>query len=247
MFEIKIDDARYWRDCVGAIVSLVDEGSFNITKEGISLKAMDPSGISMVSFFIPSKAFSKYSIDKNESVGLNLENLNKVLSRTRDNESLVMKDSDNKIVLEFAGEKSKRRYKMPMIDVRKNVDKEPNVDFDANVEMVEAPLKDILKDASLISSYVAFSASKNQFSVSARGDSGELEENHEVDSNAIKKIEAKASANATFNLEYLENMVKACPLGSSISLWIKNDEPIKMSYKIGDAVITYYLAPYMES
>jgi DNA polymerase III sliding clamp (beta) subunit (PCNA family) len=34
---------------------------------------MDPSGISMVSFFIPSKAFSKYEIDKEESVGLNLE------------------------------------------------------------------------------------------------------------------------------------------------------------------------------
>ena len=38
MFEIKIDDARYWKNCVDSIVSLIDEGSFNITKEGISLR-----------------------------------------------------------------------------------------------------------------------------------------------------------------------------------------------------------------
>jgi Proliferating cell nuclear antigen, N-terminal domain. len=56
MFELKMDNAKYWRDCVESIVSLIDEGSFNIAKDGISLKAMDPSGISMVSFFIPSKA-----------------------------------------------------------------------------------------------------------------------------------------------------------------------------------------------
>jgi hypothetical protein len=72
-----------------------------------------------------------------------------------------MKDSDNKLVLEFTEGKSRRRYRMPMIDVRKNVDKEPNIDFDASIEMTEGPFKDILKDASLISSYVAFSASKD--------------------------------------------------------------------------------------
>ena len=39
MFEIKIDDARYWKNCVDSIVSLVDEGSFVLSKEGITLKA----------------------------------------------------------------------------------------------------------------------------------------------------------------------------------------------------------------
>ena len=56
MFELKIDDARYWKSSVDSIVSLIDEGTFSITKEGVSLKAMDPSGISMISFFMPNKA-----------------------------------------------------------------------------------------------------------------------------------------------------------------------------------------------
>ncbi|MGC8662184.1 MAG: proliferating cell nuclear antigen (pcna) [Candidatus Micrarchaeia archaeon] len=247
MFEIKIDNAKYWRDCVESIVSLIDEGSFNISKEGISLKAMDPSGISMVSFSMPSKAFSKFDVEKPTSIGLNIENLGKVLSRARDDETLIMKDADSKLLMEFVGKGVRRRYKIPLIDVRKNVEKEPNVQFDANIEVSGEPLKEIIKDANLISSYISFKAAKDNFTITAHGDSGELEEIHESDGNVIKKLETQKTANATFNLEYLENMVKSCPIGSPISMALKTDEPIKMSYNIGDATITYFLAPYMES
>ncbi len=247
MFEIKTDNAKYWRDCVDAIVNLVDEGAFNITKEGITLKAMDPSGISMVSFSIPSKAFAKFNVEKDVSVGLNLDSLGKVLSRTRDNEALVMKEGEGKLLLEFIGKSSRRRYKLPIIDVRKGVDKEPNVSFDALVDVTGEPLKDIIKDANQISSYISFKASKEQFTISAKGDSGELEESHENDGSIIKKLETSAESSAVFNLEYLDKMVKACPVGSSIHVSLKTNEPLRVSYGIGEAVITYFIAPYMEN
>ncbi len=246
MLEIKIDNAKYWKECVSAIVSLVDEGLFIINKEGISLKAMDPSSISMISFYMPNKAFSKFSVDKNVSLGLNIDNLNKILSRTRDGESLVMKDVDNKLSLEFIGQGSRRRYKLQLVDVKKSVEKEPNVDFDANVEMNGDPLKDIIKDANLISSYISFKASKEQFAVSARGESGELEELHEAEGGMIKKVEAKKNAESTFNLELLDNMVRSCPTGGAVTLSLKSSEPLKLRYNIGDAEVSYYLAPYME-
>lgn len=246
MFEIKLDDAKYWRDCIGAIGALVDEGLFNITKEGIALKAMDPSSISMVSFFMPSKAFSKFTIDKNTSIGINLENLGKILSRTREDEALVMKDSDSKLSMEFIGPVSRRRYKLQMIDVKKSAEKEPNVEFDANVEISGDPLKDILKDASLLSSYISFKAVKDQFTTSAHGDSGELEELHSKDGNIVKKVDATKNADAVFNLEFLENMVRSCPTGNSVAIAMKSNEPLKLSYNIGESSISYFLAPYME-
>ena len=246
MFEIKLDNAKYWRDCIGAIGSLVDEGLFNISKDGITLKAMDPSSISMISFSMPSKAFSKFTIDKNSSIGVNMENLGKILSRTRDDEALVMKDSEGKLSLEFVGASSRRRYKLQMIDVKKSVEKEPNVAFDANVEISGDPLKDILKDASLISSYIAFKASKDQFTTSAHGDSGELEELHNKDGAIMRKVDAEKNAEAVYNLEFLENMVKSCPSGNAIQIAMKSNEPLRLSYKIGDSELVYYLAPYME-
>lgn len=246
MFDLRLDNAKYWRDCVDAIVSLVDEGLFTITKEGIALRAMDPSGISMISFFMPNKAFSKYEIEKSTNIGLNLDNLSKIMSRTRDNEALVLKDSDNKLVLEFLGQKGKRRYKLQLIDIKAREDKEPKVEFDANVEVDSEHLKNVLKDASLLSSYISFKADKGQFAINAKGDSGELEEVHEVDGAAIKKVEAEKEASAVFNLEFLENMVKSSAMGNYISISLKTNQPLKLTYSISDASITYFLAPYVE-
>lgn len=247
MFELRIDNAKYWRDCIEAIVSLVDEGAFTITKDGIALRAMDPSGISMVSFSMPSGAFSKYEIEKSATIGLNLDSLSKIMSRTRDNEALVMKDVDSKLNLEFIGEKSRRRYKLRLVDVKKSgVEKEPNVDFDAHIELDGEHLKNALKDATLISNYIAFKAQGDQFTINARGDSGELEELHDVDGGAIKKVDASKEADAVFNLEFLENMVKSNPMGTTISLSLKSKQPLKLSYSICDASVTYFLAPYVE-
>ena len=247
MFEIKIDDAKYWKNCVDSIVSLIDEGSFNIAKEGIALKAMDPSGISMISFFISNKAFAKYEVDKPVSVGLNIENLGKILSSSRSEEQLVMKENGNKFVLEFIGKNSRRRYKLPMIEVKKDAEKEPKVEFDSVVEVKSDSLKEILKDANLLSTHIGFKADKDSFVVVAKGDAGELEEEHMNNAEVIKKINAQKSASASFNLDYLERMISACPSNSSMLLSIKTEEPIKIDYKIGDASVSYYLAPYMES
>src|SRR5271157_4969401 len=203
MFEIKIDDARYWKNCVDSIVSLIDEGSFSITKEGISLKAMDPSGISMISFFMPNKAFAKYDIDKPVVVGLNLENFGKILASSRTEEQLVMKESSNKFVVEFIGKNSKRRYRLPMIDVKKDPDKEPKIEFDSIVEVKSDSLKDILKDANLLSTHVGFKTDKDSFVVLAKGDAGELEEEHLNNAEVIKKINTTKATTATFNLDYL--------------------------------------------
>jgi proliferating cell nuclear antigen len=246
MLELRIDNAKYWKECIDTIVNLVDEGVFNVTKEGVTLKAMDPSSISMISFFMPSKAFSKYDVEKSVGLGLNIDNLSKIMSRARDGEALIMKEHDNKLTLEFSGQ-SKRRFKTQLIDVRKSVEKEPNVQFDANIEINGETFKELVKDATIVSEYISLKATKDQFVIDCRGDSGELNEEHLSDGSAIKKISSEKSAEATFNLQFLENMVKSCPPGSYIDISLKSNEPLKLSYKVGDAQITYFLAPYMES
>jgi proliferating cell nuclear antigen len=247
MFELKIDDARYWKTCVDSIVSLIDEGTFTITKEGVTLKAMDPSGISMISFFMPNKAFSKYEVDKTAVVGLNIENLSKILASSRANEQLVMKDKDNRFAMEFIGQSSRRRYRLPMIDIKKEADKEPKIEFDSSVEVKSDSFKEILKDAGLLSTYIGFKADKESFLVLAKGDAGELEEEHTINAEIVKKMSVTKASSATFNLDYLERIVSACPSNSNIMLSIKSEEPIRVDYKIGDAAVAYYLAPYMES
>ena len=61
MFRLKVADAKLLRDMVTAISTLIDEATFNITTEGIKLRAMDPSRVAMVDFAWPKTVFDEYA------------------------------------------------------------------------------------------------------------------------------------------------------------------------------------------
>ena len=91
MFEIVFDNAKIFKDCVDALVTMIDEGEFKITKEGIKLCAMDTSQIAMIDFNYPKAALEKYDVPNDVKIGLNLDDLSKVTSRARPGEKLVLK------------------------------------------------------------------------------------------------------------------------------------------------------------
>lgn len=245
MFEIRVDDARVWKNCVDAIVNLIDEGTLEILADKMQLRAMDPSQIAMISFSIPKSSFSKYEVGGSTKIGLNFENLSKILARARDKESLTLRQDENKLVLEFVGD-SKRKFSVPIIDIPYNPQKEPKIEHDVLIKINGGKFKDILRDASLISSHLALEANDKGFSVSASGDSGNLDVQSSKDAEGIIGISQKQPARATFPLQYLEDIVKACPEEGELKINLKTKMPVKLEYGIGEASLTYYLAPRID-
>jgi len=43
-------DAKFLKDMMSAISILIDEATFDLTSDGIKLRAMDPSRVAMVDF-----------------------------------------------------------------------------------------------------------------------------------------------------------------------------------------------------
>ncbi|VVB66495.1 DNA polymerase sliding clamp [Candidatus Gugararchaeum adminiculabundum] len=246
MFNITVSDAHYWKDCIDAIVNLIDEGSLEISKEGISLRAMDPSQIAMVVFNIPKSAFSDYKVESTVRVGLNFENLAKILSRTRGKEKLEMSQEENKFVLHFSGEGSKRSFKIPLIDLQGGVQKEPKIEHDAEVKILAGSFKEMLRDAALVSSHLTLEATEHAFSVGVAGDNADLH-SEMAKGGAVAGITTKKPVKATFPLQYLDDIVKACADKNEIKLSLRTNVPIKINYKIEDADLTYYLAPRIDA
>jgi DNA polymerase III sliding clamp (beta) subunit (PCNA family) len=50
-----------------------------------------------------------------------------------------------------------------------------------------------------------------------------------------------------FPLDYLTDMLKAASSDTDVSMFLKNNAPVKVSYAIGPSQITYFLAPRIES
>lgn len=247
--ELVIEDAKEFKQCIGAIVNLIDEGVFEVSKEGMRLRSMDASQIAMVDFALPKGAFSKVDSPEKASIGLNLVDLTKILSRAREGEQLSMSldEKESRLLLKFSGGQSKRSFKMPLLDVDSPFPREPKITFEAIVRIRGGELKEMLKDAGMLSSHVTLHARKDEFIVEARGDSGELLIETKKDSKAIAEITVTTESTAMFPFEYLDDLTRACPDDSEIKLELKMDAPVRVSYKTGKAELSYYLAPRVET
>ncbi|VVC04489.1 DNA polymerase sliding clamp [Candidatus Burarchaeum australiense] len=245
--KIVVADAPSLKYSVDAIACLVEEGVFEITKGGILLKAMDPSQISMISFSMPKETFLEYSVEEERKVGLDIEQLSSVLSRGVRGEKAELGVEDGRFVIRFVGEKKKRTFKIPILDIGEGMQKEPKIEFKNYVKITADAFKEVLKDAKLVSSHIRLSLGANEFVAEVKGDSGDVRAEFEKDSAQIAELKSTVEAKATFPLQYLDDITKASPGSEVITLYIDTDRPLKVEYKILGAEVKYYLAPRIES
>ena len=244
--KIIIDDAPKLKDAVDTIVNLVEEGLFEVGKDGIRLKAMDPSQISMISFFMPKEAFSTYEISEERKLGIDVDKLSKVLGRARAGESAELGLDDGRIVVSFRGKKNRRTFRLPLIEMTGGLEREPKIEYSNRVKLVSDALKEILKDAKLVSSHVRLLLDDGGFRVEIKGDEGEIKEEFDSGCEELKELEGK-DAKATFPLQYMEDIIRASKGGSEITIYLETDRPLKIEYEVEGAKSTYYLAPRIES
>ena len=249
VFELVFPSAKSFKTSVDAIVTLIDEGEFELTENGMILKAMDPSQIAMVSFVMPKTSFERYDVtEPGTKLGLNLEDLAKIMGRVRSDEKLVIKMDESKarIVLLFKG-KTTRRFVMPLLDIGASTPKEPNIEFESEMKFSGNFFKESLKDTGLFSSHVVLSAHTDAFVIEATGDKGEVSIRTEKDSDQIFDYSVKSDSRAMFPLDYLNDLLKNVDASTAIELNLRTDAPMKLSYDIDTAKVTYYLAPRIET
>ena len=88
--KLKLDDPRIFSNLVGIISELVTEVRIKVNSEGMSLNALDPANVAMVYFNIPNDLFSEFKVEKEEVLGVNLENLKAILRRSKLGSSLSL-------------------------------------------------------------------------------------------------------------------------------------------------------------
>ncbi|MDP3742397.1 MAG: proliferating cell nuclear antigen (pcna) [Candidatus Micrarchaeota archaeon] len=247
--KLVIGDAKAFKQCIEAVVNLVDEGQFEINENGMHLRSMDPSQIAMVDFTLPKAAFNEFDAVEQSTLSLNLVDFLKILSRARADEQLhlTVEEKESKCVLEFISPNAKRNIRIPLMELNVTSPREPKITFDTTIKMRGGTFKEMLKDAGMLSSHVILSAEGDKFLVEAKGDSGDLRIESAKGSPNFAELHNTAKSRAMYPFEYLDNMTKACPDDSMIELFLKSDCPVKISYNVGQAKLSYFLAPRVEN
>ena len=249
MFKVRMSDAKLFRDAVTAISTLIDEGTFNVSSDGIKLRAMDPSRVAMVDFTMQKTVFDEYASDEDTKICLSLTELLKQLKRAGKDEAvdIHLDDATGQFVITVRG-KYVRTFRMPTLEASEDEVPTPKITFNAKITLTTDGLRQSLEDVALVSDHVQIETDGEIMTMTAKGDIMGANVELKKGSDALLSLEMTEPSKSTFPLSYLSEIVKAAAATSDIvTLEFSTDMPIRLDFKqTYDGTLVYYLAPRIE-
>lgn len=228
-----------------ATSTLVDEAKIQISKEGLSLRAVDPAHVAMVDISIGAKAFESYEAEDLE-LGLDLEKLKDIMKLAAGADTVKMEYNKDSHRLVFTIGNLVRR--MSLVDTAGMPDpKVPNLNLPNKVTLVVDELSRAIKGSETVSDHISINVDPEYFEVVAEGDADSL--NLRLGKEDLVSLEAGERTKSMFSLDYFSNMVKAVKSGENVTLNLGSDYPVKMEFDMagGNGHCVYLLAPRIES
>lgn len=237
---LKLDSPKLLSDIVSIISELVTEVRLKINKEGMSLTAIDPANIAMVYFKVPAELFSQYEVEKDEILGINLENLKSVLRRCGLGSTLTIQREDNMVKLSIK-DKIKRDFALALIDIESEEKEMPKWEFKSVIKMDSQAFTDVVEDCLVVSDACTFAASPSNFVVEAHG----LNSARAEFSTDEVEIYSDTST-ARFSLEYLNKFIKGAKISSRVTISFSDNHPMRIDFPTGNVILSFVLAPRVE-
>ena len=235
---IKLRKVAPFQNAIRAISNFISEGNFRFNDNGISFKAIDPSQIVLVHYEAPKSFFESFDVEPN-FVGIDLDEFNKVMRRASPHDAVELDLNDTHLAVALKGDLD-RTFKLSLIDISDEEAEIPQQEYDAKIEAQAHVLQEALKDAALFGSSVVFKVEKSKLIIEARGSQGTLKT--EAKQNALLKVKSKKDVVSKYSLNFLENIVKEADPDSTVTLELKSEAPMRISYLIGDTKIQFHLA-----
>tara|TARA_Y100000034_G_scaffold21622_1_gene24898 strand:+ start:13213 stop:13965 length:753 start_codon:yes stop_codon:yes gene_type:complete len=245
-FKAVIQDSELLKDSINAVSSLLNEGVFKVTKNGLELVSMDSANVAMVDMKLLSSAFTEFEVTEEVGIGVNIIEFTNILKRAKATDTITLELEDNMLHIRFAGGFS-RAFNVPLLDLKHEA-KNPKLEFPVDIQLKSTILEDGISDAELISDAVTLEADPDNFTMRTEGDSRRAELKLEKGNESLVTLNAKDHVKSTFPLDYLRKMSKAAKLADDVTIKLGNDYPMRMDFTVVDKVqLGFVLAPRIES
>ncbi|WP_236698191.1 proliferating cell nuclear antigen (pcna) [Pyrodictium occultum] len=240
-------DARVWRYLVSAISKVIEEGVFVADpEEGLLFRAMDPSHVIMLDMRFPRDSFEEFDLEERRELGLNLDDVAKVLRRAGKEDRLEINADENSVSFSFIG-KGVRTFTLPLLDITAEQLPEPQLEFKAHVKVMSDVYRDTIKDVELIGDVIRFVAEGDEFKVSSSSELGEAEIIYTRESGSLVDLEVDGSQQASYTLEYFSDLSSASRVADMVTIHFSTDMPALVEHELPQgAKFSFLIAPRVE-
>ena len=238
--KVKLDDPVMLLKAIEVISELITEVRIKINDFGMSITAIDPANVAMVSFKLPKSAFSQFEAG-DETIGINLDNLKRILKRCDAGSSLVLERRENNLDILIQG-KIRRDFSLSLLELEGEEKEMPNLEYTAKVEIPSADLGDSIDDCLVVADACSFIIKEGKFIIESKGLNSARSE-FSSDDALITAEECKSR----YSLEYLQKFMKGAKLSEKAHLSFATDHPLRLDFKADHLELGFILAPRVET
>lgn len=251
-YRIMFPKGKEFRYVFTALANLLQETNFVIDTEGIKMKSIDPSKVSLIILNIPGSSLEEYSVTKELKVGISFDLVKKILKRigARDKVELGVDMGKNKFFITIYTKKGKeggfyRRFGIPIINIAEEEVPEPKLEYPVRVRMDMDAFLDIISAAGEISDSVKFVVDEDKFSIIAEGEGGKaLETTYTSSDEVFYEYSVQGSHNSTYAIELLLDFVRPMKqVSDTVTIEFDNNKPLKLTMDFAIGSLQFYLAP----
>lgn len=252
-FTLKLENSRILKGIVETLASIIDETEFRVTPKEFTISAMDPSRICLLKLAIKKDDFDDYKCSKESKVGLNLDDLDKILKRSAVNDSVEIDfneaDQKIKIKMQREGVSRTRTFSLALLDI--DIEEIPM----DNLLKIEYPSKwviepdflvEAIKDAEIYSEILNINANEGQGLIfSSSGQIGEMV--YDLSEDDLIESELEGTSSGAYSLTFLKAILKIASITEKLEISLKTDHPLKMNFDLLEGgKLSYFLAPRVE-
>ncbi len=237
---VRLDNPLLLSKAIELVSELVTEVRLKVGEFGMSITAIDPANVAMVGFRLPRSVFSEFETGT-EVLGVNLDNLKRILKRAGSTSSLILEKKENTLSI-LIQDRIKRSFSLNLIEIESEDKEMPSLEFSSRVELSSIDLIASVEDCAVVSDACSFIIEDEKFIIEAKGLNSARSE--------FSGDEAKISAEnckARYSLEYLSKFIKASKLTEKTILNFADDHPLKMDVKSEHMELSFILAPRVET
>ncbi|CAG8500737.1 2026_t:CDS:2, partial [Cetraspora pellucida] len=165
MFVATLIEALLIKKVIKSAKELVSNVNIKFTEFGIRFINMNLAHVALILVFLELKSFKKYDYDKEETIGINLDYLNKILSQVKNKDTLIPKlEKPEFLSVLYKGSDNykKTEYKIQLL----NIDQEKlnilSTNYSMIIDMPSDELKKIFSDQNIIYETVRITVKQNK-------------------------------------------------------------------------------------
>jgi proliferating cell nuclear antigen len=264
ILELKTVQTNVFKTLTEALKEILTEANFeffvgdskneNDEKKGyVKVVSMDPSQTALVHLRLEGKHCERYYCKKRTIVGVSMINFHKLIKTLTNNDTLTLyiKESDPsklRIKLENVEKQQTCSYTLNLMDLNNQEVKIPNQTFEQYITMPSSDFQKICRDMSNLTDVLEIRYIKNQLIFKGDGDFADSEIVISENANGEIKFSGISNLNGIiqgyYNLKHLCLFTKCTNLSPNVTLFMKNDFPLIISYQVGSlGVLKLAIAP----